>query len=118
MVGIWEMGIFLSGIGVLILCIFTATTIRDFGILAKKLDKMIDDNEEELKVISRSTAGIVESLDSISSRVDKIFGVLTAFEQLKSVFKRDKRTLDEDIDEILDEVLNDEAETDSSSSYE
>lgn len=119
MVGIWEIGILLAGIGLLILCIFTGVTIRDFGILAKKLDKIIDANEEEIKMISKSTAGIANSIDSISARVDKIFGLLTAFEQLKSLLSRKKTVNKSDVEDIFEEVAENyyEEETESQDDF-
>lgn len=121
MVGIWEMGIFLAGIGLLILCIFTAVTIRDFGVLAKKLDKVIDENEDEIKMISKSAAGIAGNLDSISTRVEKVVSILTAFEQLKSVLTRKKNVNKdnlEDIENIVEDVVEEYFEANEKSSDE
>ena len=47
----WEIGVLLAGIGFLILCIFGAVTLRDFGYAAKRISHILDENEKSIKEI-------------------------------------------------------------------
>ena len=48
----WEIGVLLAGIGFLILCIFGAVTLRDFGYAAKRISHILDENEKSIKEIT------------------------------------------------------------------
>lgn len=105
---IWEIGVLLAGIGFLILCIFAAVSLRDFGVLARRMERMIEESEEDIRSISQAVAGISENVEIVSARVEKVVTLVTTFEQLKALFKKNKTDeediLEEDID--IEEDIN------------
>ncbi|MDO5095392.1 MAG: hypothetical protein Q4D65_02430 [Peptostreptococcaceae bacterium] len=72
---IWEVGILLIGIGILILCIFTATTIRDIGASIKRIDRILTDKDGEIETIINNAASISTEVDGIVANVNKVTNV-------------------------------------------
>ncbi|MDO4710731.1 MAG: DUF948 domain-containing protein [Peptostreptococcaceae bacterium] len=117
---IWELGILLMGIGVLILCIFAATTIRDLGATFKKIDRMLTDRNGEIDTIITNAASISTEVEGIAQNVNKVTDI-TGFvgsvtESISNIFKKEDRSdefyknyspsdleEDDDLDEILQE---------------
>ncbi len=80
----WEVGILLIGIGVLILCIFLAVTVRDLGVTLKNFNQILTENEKYISEIAENTAGITGSVDNVMSASEKIVKALATFGAIKS----------------------------------
>lgn len=76
MVSIWQMGVLLAGIGVLILCIFAATTIRDLGSAIKRFERILMDKNAEIETIIENSASITDSVDGITSNISKATNIV------------------------------------------
>ncbi|MDO5061607.1 MAG: DUF948 domain-containing protein [Peptostreptococcaceae bacterium] len=117
---IWEVGILLMGIGVLILCIFAATTIRDLGATFKRIDRMLTDHNGQIETIITNAANISTEVDGIATNVNKatdVVGMVSSFSSgISNIFKKDDSskefyeekfdtsTMDSEFDD-LDEML-------------
>lgn len=117
---IWEVGILLMGIGVLILCIFVATTIRDLGSTFKRIDRMLTDHNGQIETIITNAANISTEVDGIATNVNKatdVVGMVSSFSSgVSNIFKKDDAskefyeekfdpsTMDSEFDD-LDEML-------------
>ena len=77
----WEIGVLLAGIGFLILCIFGAVTLRDFGYAAKRISHILDENEKSIKEIT-------DSVDNVFTTSEKVIKALTTFGAIRSVKKK------------------------------
>lgn len=84
----WEIGVLLAGIGFLILCIFGAVTLRDFGYAAKRISHILDENEKSIKEITDSVADITDSVDNVFATSEKVIKALTTFGAIRSVKKK------------------------------
>lgn len=73
---IWEIGVLLAGIGVLILCIFTAVTIRDFGATAKRFERVMLDKNGEIQTIIDNSASISGNVDTITENAAKATNIV------------------------------------------
>lgn len=105
---IWEVGVLLMGVGILILCIFTATTIRDLGGTIKRIERILADKNGEIETIINKSASITNSVDGIVTNVNKatnVVGIVTAVSAgIASKFKHDNQNEDmgqEDLDDNL-----------------
>lgn len=87
----WEIGVLLMGIGILIVCIFLATTIKDLGLTLKKVNQMLDENERSIHDIINNAANITGSVDSVVSTSQKAVKALTTLGAIKSVTAGRKR---------------------------
>lgn len=87
----WEIGVLLIGIGVLIVCIFLATTIKDLGLTLKKVNQMLDENERSIHDIMNNAANITGSVDDVVSTSQKAVKALTTFGAIKSITSGRKR---------------------------
>lgn len=122
---IWEVGILLIGIGILILCIFTATTIRDIGASIKRIDRILTDKDGEIETIIDNAASISTEVDGIVANVNKVTNVAgivgSVSSGIASIFKKDNETNDfypsnhdfsddigdtEDLEKIFEEAQN------------
>ncbi len=122
---IWEVGILLIGIGILILCIFTATTIRDVGASIKRIDRILTDKDGEIQTIINNAASISTEVDGIVANVNKVTNVAgivgSVSSGIASIFKKDNETDDfysadrdfsddiddmEDLEKIFEEAQN------------
>lgn len=84
----WEIGALLAGIGFLILCIFAAVTLRDFGYTAKRINHILDDNEKSIKEITENVAEITDSVDSVFATSEKVIKALATLGAIKGVKKK------------------------------
>lgn len=73
---IWEIGVLLAGIGFLILCIFAAVTIRDFGATAKRFERVMLDKNGEILTIIDNSASISENVDTITENAAKATNIV------------------------------------------
>lgn len=122
---IWEVGILLIGIGILILCIFTATTIRDVGASIKRIDRILTDKDGEIETIINNAASISTEVDGIVANVNKVTNVAgivgSVSSGIASIFKKDNEADDfypanhdfsedigdmEDLEKIFEEARN------------
>lgn len=88
---IWEVGVLLGGIGVLILCICGGIMLRDFGMTMKSLTRISLDKKGEIEAILDNTASITDNLDTITENAAKVTSVVTiATEIVKAV--KEKRS--------------------------
>ncbi len=86
---IWEVGVLLAGIGVLILCICAGIMLRDFGMTMKSLTRISLDKKGEIESILDHSASITENLDTITENAAKVTSVVTiATEIIKAVKER------------------------------
>ncbi len=76
MVSVWQMGVLLAGIGILILCIFAATTIRDVGSAIKRIERILADKNGEIEAIINNSASITDSVDGIASNINKATNIV------------------------------------------
>lgn len=98
MVSVWQMGVLLAGIGVLILCIFAATAIRDLGSAIKRLERILLDKNGEIETIIEKSAAITDNVDGITSNINRATDVVGIVSSLSSGIV-DKFTGKKDTDE-------------------
>ena len=98
MVSVWQMGVLLAGIGVLILCIFAATAIRDLGSAIKRLERILLDKNGEIETIIEKSAAITDNVDGITSNINRATDVVGIVSSLSSGIV-DKFTSKKDTDE-------------------
>lgn len=115
---IWEVGILLIGIGILILCIFAATTIRDVGASIKRIDRILTDKNGEIETLINNAASISTEVDGIVSNVNKVTDVVGMVSSVSAgianIFRKDEDisdlyqdNTDFDINEDIDAVEKD-----------
>lgn len=115
---IWEVGILLIGIGILILCIFAATTIRDVGASIKRIDRILTDKNGEIETLINNAASISTEVDGIVSNVNKVTDVVGMVSSVSAgianIFRKDddisdlyQDNTDFDINEDIDAVEKD-----------
>lgn len=96
---IWEIGILLMGIGVLILCIFAATTIRDAGSAIKNTERILIDKKNELEIMIDSTSKIMQDVEVITNRVNNLTDLSAIANSVSGIFKKEDIKMDENIDD-------------------
>lgn len=104
---IWEIGVLLMGIGVLILCIFAATTIRDAGSAIKNTERILIDKKNELETMIDSTSKIMQDVEVITNRVNNLTDISNITNAVSGIFKKDDKT---EFDDIDDEELKENIE--------
>ena len=98
MVSVWQMGVLLAGIGVLILCIFAATANRELGSAIKRLERILLDKNGEIETIIEKSAAITDNVDGITSNINRATDVVGIVSSLSSGIV-DKFTGKKDTDE-------------------
>lgn len=101
---IWEIGILLAGIGVLILCIFAATMLRDFGSAAKDLSRIIVQKNGEIDQIITHSANITGNIDTITENAAKVTSIVTVATAVIKAMK-EKNHEDKQNDEIFEREI-------------
>ena len=104
----WEVGILLMGIGVLILCIFAATTIRDAGSAIKNTERILIDKKNELEMMIDSTSKIMQDVEVITNRVNNLTNLSGIVSTVSGIFKKDNN----------DDILYDEEDDYSGLNFE
>lgn len=84
---IWEVGILLGGIGVLILCICAGIMLRDFGMTIKSLTRISLDKKGEIESIIDNSASITENVDTITANAAKVTSIVTIVAEVMRVMK-------------------------------
>lgn len=84
---IWEVGILLAGIGVLILCICAGIMLRDFGMTLKSITRISLDKKGEIENIIENSASITENIDTITQNAAKVTSVVTIVTEVMKVMK-------------------------------
>lgn len=103
MVSVWQMGVLLAGIGVLILCIFAATTIRDLGSAIKRIERILTDKNGEIEHIINNSASITDSVDGIAANINKATNVVGIVSSISSgIAHRFSKDKDEEGAEQMD----------------
>lgn len=112
---LWEVGILLMGIGVLILCIFAATTIRDLGATFKRIDRMLTDKNGEIETIITNTANITTEVDGIASNVNRFTDISGIVESVSNIFKKEETTQDLYSESFQEDLFDKEMSSESGS---
>jgi len=84
---IWEVGILLGGIGVLILCICAGIMLRDFGMTMKSLTRISLDKKGEIESIIDNSASITENVDTITANAAKVTSIVTIVAEVMRIMK-------------------------------
>ncbi len=104
---VWEIGILLMGIGVLILCIFAATTVRDLGASIKRIDRMLTDKNGEIETIINNTASITTEVEGITANINKVtdvVGIVSSVSSgIASRFKKDQDETEDAYEDLFDD---------------
>ena len=107
MAPLWEVGILLMGIGVLILCIFAATTVRDLGASIKRIDRMLTDKNGQIETIIDNAASISTDVEGIMANINKVTDVVGFVSSVSSgIVSRFRK--DQDEEEIFDDLFDDD----------
>ena len=86
---IWEVGILLGGIGVLILCICAGMMLRDAGMTLKSVTRISLEKKGEIESIIDHSAAITENIDTITNNAAKVTSVVSiATEVAKAVWNK------------------------------
>lgn len=107
---LWEVGVLLMGIGVLILCIFAATTIRDAGSAIKNAEKLLIDKRNELEMMIDSTSKIMQDVEVMTNRVNNLTNISNIVSTVSGIFKKNEEDLDFDTEQELEEILKSQEE--------
>lgn len=75
MVSIWEVGILIMGIGILILCIYLGSTLKELALLLRRINDILIENQSEIKILLTNITGITTDVTGIMSNVRKLFNV-------------------------------------------
>lgn len=99
---IWEVGILLMGVGVLILCIFAATTVRDLGASIKRIDRILTDKNGEIQTIITNAAEISTEVSGITANVNKATNIVGIVSSVAGIINK-KKNQDETETVVFDE---------------
>jgi len=84
---IWEVGILLGGIGVLILCICAGMMLRDIGMTMKSVTRISLNKKGEIESIIDNSASITEHVDTITANAAKVTSIVTIATEVIRVIK-------------------------------
>ncbi|MGB5823600.1 MAG: DUF948 domain-containing protein [Proteocatella sp.] len=84
---IWEVGILLAGIGILILCICAGMMLRDIGMTMKSVTRISLDKKGEIESIIENSASITGNIDTITQNAAKVTSIVTILTEVMRVMK-------------------------------
>lgn len=84
---IWELGIVMIGIGILVVSIYLSITIKNVNKTVNKVELIVEDNTKDIGNIIGSVAGITTSVDVIVGGVTRIVGLVSGAKFISSIGK-------------------------------